>query len=173
MIDSALLVIDVQYGLFHESTPIYKAKTLLDNVLSLVSRAQAAGVPVIYVQHCEEEGLVKDTEAWQLHPRLAPRPTDPLVFKEYGNAFKATPLQEILTARGVNRLVLCGLMTPYCVQSTCLGALALGYPVTLAADAHSTNGEQVAKVIKEWNTKLQAAGAVIKPTVEITFVPAA
>ena len=165
----ALLVIDVQRGLFQKSTPIYHAETLLDNILALVSRAQAAGAPVIYVQHCAERDLVKGTEAWQLHPRLAPRPTDPLVFKEHGNAFEATPLQEILTARGVNRLVLCGLMTPYCVQSTCLGALALGYPVTLAADAHSTNGEQVAKVIKEWNAKLQAAGAVVKPTAEIAF----
>jgi len=71
--------------------------------------------------------------------------------------------------RTVNRLVICGLMTPYCVQSTCLGALALGYPVTLAADGVSIDSKQVAKLIKEWNVKLQAAGAVVNPTAEIAF----
>ena len=165
----ALLVIDVQRGLFQKSTPIYHAETLLDNILALVSRAQAAGAPVIYVQHCAERDLVKGTDAWQLHPRLAPRPTDSLVFKEHGNAFESTPLQEILTARRVDRLVACGLVTHGCVKATCLGALALGYPVTLAADAHSSYSQKADQLIKDWNAKLQAAGAVVKPTTEIVF----
>jgi len=169
MCQSALLVIDVQRGLFQKSTPIYHTESLLDNILTLVNRAQTAGAPIIYVQHCANRDLVKGSEAWQLHPRLAPRHVDPLVYKEHGNAFEATPLREILTERRVVRLVVCGLVTHGCVKATCLGALALGYPLTLAADAHSSYSKKADQLITEWNAKLQAAGAVLQPTAEIAF----
>jgi nicotinamidase-related amidase len=69
----ALLVIDVQQGLFEKSTPIYKADELLENITTLVDRAHLGGAPVIYVQHSAAKHLVKGSAEWQLHPQLNPR----------------------------------------------------------------------------------------------------
>jgi nicotinamidase-related amidase len=50
----ALLVIDVQKGLFKKSTPIYKAEQLLGNINTLIRRAEHAGAPVVYIQHANK-----------------------------------------------------------------------------------------------------------------------
>ncbi len=68
----ALLIIDVQQGLFRKSTPIYKAEELLQNIHTLVDRAHRAGVPVFYVQHSDQKALVINSQDWQLHSELHP-----------------------------------------------------------------------------------------------------
>jgi nicotinamidase-related amidase len=92
--DVALLVIDVQQGLFDKSTPIYKADELLSHIGTLVDRAHRAGAPVFYVQHSAQKWLVKGSDEWQLHPRLHPLDTDHIVHRRHGNAFEETTLQE-------------------------------------------------------------------------------
>ena len=87
---SALLIIDVQRGLFANPTPVYKEEELLDNILDLVDHAHQAGVPVVYIQHCGQKSLIKGSQEWQLHPRLQPERKDWLVYKENSNAFEGT-----------------------------------------------------------------------------------
>ena len=65
----ALLVIDVQKGLFKKSTPIYKAEQLLRNINTLIRHAEHAGAPVVYIQHANKM-LVEGTDDWELHPEL-------------------------------------------------------------------------------------------------------
>ncbi len=165
----ALLVIDVQQGLFNKSTPIYRAEDLLRNINSLVNRAHQAGAPVVYVQHSAAKQLVKGSQDWQLHRGLQPQRSDSIVHKEHGNAFEATPLQEILQAQGVKDVVICGLVTHGCVRATCLGALELGYRVVLAGDAHSSYSKDAARLIEEWNQKLGDLGVEVKLSGEIEF----
>jgi len=86
----ALLIIDVQQGLFEKSTPIYKADALLKNIGTLVDRAHRAGAPVFYVQHSDKRFLVKGSDRWQLHPRLHPLDTDHIIHKQHGNASEDT-----------------------------------------------------------------------------------
>jgi nicotinamidase-related amidase len=165
----ALLVIDVQRGLFRKSTPLYQAQELLQNISLLVERAHEAGAPVVYVQHSAAKQLVKGSPDWELHPDLQPLRSDSIVHKEHGNAFDATPLHEILQARGVKSVVICGLVTHGCVRATCLGALELGYQVTLARDAHSSYSKDAACLIEEWNQKLNELKVELKLTDEIEF----
>jgi nicotinamidase-related amidase len=114
-IRQALLVIDVQRGLFEKPIPIYRADELLDHVTSLASNAHRAGVTVIYVQHASKAGLVEGSTAWQLHPRLKPLKKDVAIQKSHPSAFEGTELGEVLLARGVKRLILTGLVTHGCV----------------------------------------------------------
>ncbi len=67
--NAALLVIDVQKGLFERSTPIFNGEQVLENINALIVRARQAGVPVIFIQHANESTLVKESDAWQLHPK--------------------------------------------------------------------------------------------------------
>lgn len=166
---TALLVIDVQQGLFQKSTPIYKAEALLQNINLLVERAHRAGVPVIYIQHDDTRGLVKGSPDWQLHPRLQPLPAESLIYKQHPNAFEETNLGEVLQGKGVTRLVVCGMVTHGCVRASCIGALELGYQVALASDAHSSYSPQAAELIEKWNEKLGALNAEVTPSAAITF----
>jgi nicotinamidase-related amidase len=166
---TALLVIDVQEGLFTRPTPIYRADEFLRKVNNLMDRARAAGVPVIFIQHANENTLVRDTPEWQLHPQIQPLTGEPIVHKLQGNAFLDTDLADILRERQAGHLVLCGLVTHGCVKSTCLGALELGYRVTLVQDGHSSFSKEAPQLIEEWNKKLGKLGAELKAAEEVEF----
>jgi len=166
---AALLVIDVQDGMFHKSTPVYRAEQLIHNINHLVERAHQCGAPVVYVQHCGQRDLVRGTPGWQLHPDLRPLDTDPIVHKEQGNAFENTTLSEILNARQVGRVVVTGMVTHGCVKATCLGARELGYPVTLVTDAHSSYSQDAAALIEKWHANLSKEGVTLLPTVQVQF----
>ena len=97
---AALLVIDVQQGLFRKSTPIYRAEPLLNTLEALIERAHAAGTLVAYIQHASARVLPFGSADWQLHPRLQPGEGDLVVHKQHGNAFEDTPLHGELAARG-------------------------------------------------------------------------
>jgi len=166
---TALLVIDVQRGLFEKSSPIYKAQEVLANINALVDRARAQGAPVVFVQHCSDAVLPEGSEEWMLHPEMKPAEGDLRILKHHGSSFEKTPLQEELQKRGVSRIVACGLVTNGCVRAACLDGVKLGYRVALASDAHSNYNKKAAQVIDEWHGKLRAAGVELKPATEIAF----
>jgi nicotinamidase-related amidase len=165
----ALLVIDVQQGLFQKSHPIFKADELLNNINALVEQAHKVGVPVFYIQHSDQRDLIQGSDAWQLHPRLRPIEGDGIIFKQKSNSFEETNLDEILRSKGVDSLVVTGLVTHGCVKNGCMGAKQLGYKVTLVQDAHSNYSAKAAQLIEEWNEKLRAENVELKSASEIIF----
>ena len=165
----ALLIIDVQKGLFERSTPIYRADELLDKIHTLVDRAHRAGIPVFYVQHANKTTLVKGSDAWQLHPGLRPTERDVVIHKRHGNAFEETILEDDLKSRDIRSLVVTGLVTHGCVRATCIAAKELGYRVILVRDGHSNFNRRAARLIAEWNRKLGEGVAELKSADEIDF----
>ena len=92
----ALLVIDVQKGLFQRSTPIYRAERVLENINILINKARQNDTPVIFIQHSNKNTLVKGSNAWQLHPEIQPLDDEDIIHKLHGNAFEGTNLHEEL-----------------------------------------------------------------------------
>ena len=131
---TALLVVDVQNGVV---TGSHERDAVVANITSLVDRARAQGVPVVWVAH-SDAGLVRDSEEWQYVRELAREESEPLVHKQYGDSFEATDLEQVLAAAGVGRVVVAGAQTDMCIRSTIHGAFARGYDVTLVGDAHTT-----------------------------------
>ena len=168
-IKTALLVIDVQKGLFEKGTPIYNADQLLDNINALVDKAHAAGAAVFYIQHCDERDLSRDSHGWELHSRLQPNQKDFYLLKEKSNSFEGTNLDQQLKVLGVENVIVTGLVTHGCVKNGCLGAKEHGYHVTLVGDGHSSFSAKASKLIEEWNEKLTAEGVLVKPAAEISF----
>ena len=164
---TALLVIDIQKGLFERANPIYQADDFLATVNALIDRARRAGVPVIYIQHSNQRELLKGSDAWQLHPDLHPPEGEPVIHKLHGNAFQKTALDDELKSLGVESLVVTGLVTHGCVQATCTGALELGYRVTLVSDGHSNFHKQPEKIIREWSQKMSEKGVELQPSEKI------
>ncbi len=136
---SALLLIDIQQGMFGPQEICHRPERLLENASGLLSRARERGLPVIHVQHCETEGpLTHKSASWAIHPAVAPRPGETVIEKWACSAFYNTTLDAHLRAAGIGRLIVAGLQSEYCVDTACRVAQSLGYAVTLAADAHST-----------------------------------
>jgi nicotinamidase-related amidase len=132
--NTALVVIDVQNGVVSGA---YERDRVVANIASLVDRARAAGVEVVWVQHHSDE-LARDSEPWQLVPELARGDAEPLVHKTYGDSFEETDLESVLAERGVGRLLVAGAQTDECIRSTLHGAIVRGYDATLVSDAHTT-----------------------------------
>ncbi|GGS72588.1 isochorismatase [Planobispora rosea] len=132
--NTALLVIDVQNGVVAAA---HDRDRVIANIDSLVAKARAEGVAVVWVQHSSDE-LKRDSDAWQYVPELVRQDSEPLVHKNYGDSFEATELEALLAERGVGRLVVTGAQTDGCIRSTMHGAFTRGYDVTLVGDAHTT-----------------------------------
>ncbi|MEV6306606.1 cysteine hydrolase family protein [Actinoplanes sp. NPDC051861] len=132
---TALLVIDVQNGVVAGAP---RRDDVIANINALVDKARTEDVPVVWVQHSDDGGLARDTEAWQYVPELARRDDEPLVHKRYGDSFEATDLEDLLADRGVGRLVVTGAQSDACIRSTIHGGFVRGYDVTLVSDAHTT-----------------------------------
>ena len=131
---TALLVIDAQNGVLASA---HRRDPLVANIATLVDRARAEAVPVVWVQHSSDE-LPIDSEVWQIVPALAPANGEAVIRKEYGDSFEATDLEQVLAGAGIGHLVVVGAQTDVCVRSTLHGGFTRGYDATLVSDAHTT-----------------------------------
>lgn len=137
---SALLVIDVQRALFDPDPRPFEADAVIARINALAARARAAGAPVVFIQH-ERPGhaLAFGEPGWALETQLLVAPDDTFVRKTTPDSFLRTELADHLQRRGTERVVICGYATQFCVDTTTRRAAALGWPVLLAADAHTTH----------------------------------
>jgi nicotinamidase-related amidase len=173
---SALLIIDVQKGLF--TPPPADAKATIDRINSLSTAARRAGVPVIFIQHqTPDDELAHGSDAWQIDRRLQVKDGDHRVEKTTPDSFLRTGLGPLLVANGVSHLVVCGYSSEFCVDTTTRRAAGLGYPVTLAADAHTSHdkahatGQQIRDHHNATLSSIESFGVLINalPTAEIHF----
>ena len=132
--NTALVVIDVQNGVVKAA---HERDAVVANIAGLVDKARREQVPVVWVQHSDEQ-LARGSDDWRIVPELAPDDAEPLGEKNYGDAFEGTSLETVLSGLGVGRLIVAGAQTDACVRSTLHGAFARGYDATLVSDAHTT-----------------------------------
>ena len=135
--NTALLVVDVQTCVV-QGTP--RRDAVVANVGTLVEKARREQVPVVWVQHSDEQ-IVRGSDGWRIVPELTPDDAEPLVEKQYGDSFEDTSLESVLSGLGVGRLMVVGAQTDACIRSTLHGALARGYDATLVSDAHTTEDQ--------------------------------
>jgi nicotinamidase-related amidase len=157
--NKALLVIDVQAGLIDGPKRAFKGAETVAQIKSLIDKARASGAPVIYVQHdgAENHPLKVGSPWWQIHPDIAPAEGETVVHKRASDSFYETSLQAELDAMGIEKLVVVGCMTDYCVDTTSRRAISLGYDVDLVTDGHTTWDSDVltaAQIIAHHNNTL-------------------
>jgi len=154
-----LLIVDVQVGVMRES---WDAARVIDNVSRVVERARAELVPVIWVQHSNEQ-LPHGSPEWRWVPELEPATAERLIHKRFNSSFERTELEQELAKLGATHIVLAGAATNWCIRATAYGALDRGYDLTLVKDAHTTgtieldNGLRIeaASVIQELNIAMK------------------
>src|SRR4051794_39626060 len=135
--NAALLVIDVQNGVVEEA---HERDAVVANIGSLVEKARREQVPVVWVQHSDDQ-LARGSDRWRIVPELTPGAAEPLVEKNYDDAFDDTTLETVLSGLGVGRLVIVGAQTDACIRSALHGAFVRGYDAMLVSDAHTTEDQ--------------------------------
>ena len=148
----ALLIIDVQNDYFPGGTcelyHPYEAEKVIQN---LISESRRINRPIVYIQHFNEPDdyfFLEGTKGAEISDRIAPEPEDKVIVKRYPNSFLETELDAYLKGIGVDKLIVCGMMTHMCVDTTVRAAMDHGYEVTVVADACATmdlvfNGETI------------------------------
>ncbi|WP_440604137.1 cysteine hydrolase family protein [Bacillus sp. GB_SG_008] len=136
----ALIVIDVQEGMYTAGVPVHNRSGLLQNLQEVIQKCRTHDIPVIYVQHNGTEGhpLEKGTPGWHIHSKITPMSNEVVAEKETPDSFHETNLRAVLQEKGIKHLFICGLQTEYCVDTTVRRAFSEGYKVTLIHGAHST-----------------------------------
>lgn len=174
--DLALIIIDIQIGVFDGSSipPVSGAKKLLSNITLLIEKARDAAVPIIFVQHKgeREHPLEHGTKGWDFHPKLAVTDKDPVIQKSTPDSFYHTDLQDNLVSRNIKRLMIAGIQSEFCIDTTCRQAFSLGYEVILIEDAHSTwDTDQLnaSQIINHHNSTLSEWFVSLKRINEIDF----
>jgi nicotinamidase-related amidase len=137
---TALLVIDVQKDVVGNA---FERDRVVANIATLVDKARAEDVPVLWVQHSAQD-MPRGSEGWEYVAELERLDAEPLVHKTYADSFEDTDLEERLAEREVGRLVVTGAQSDECVRGTLHGALVRGYDATLVSDAHTTED------MREW-----------------------
>ncbi len=138
---TALLIIDMQQGLCEGEGAAFESPRVIDSINQVAAKARAAGAVVIFIQHESTGGYLRfETREWQLADGLRAEPTELRIRKTTPDSFLRTDLEEVLKRHAVTDLAICGMHTEFCVDTTTRRALALGYPVVLLADAHTSAG---------------------------------
>lgn len=156
---SALLVIDMQRFFLDPNSPTFTCGGLaiLPNVKRLIEAFREAGRPVVFTRHVHHpEGFDAGIMGWwwdgmcregspesEVHPDLAPLPDEKQVLKHRYSAFYNTDLETILRCQGIEDLVICGLMTNLCCESTARDAYFRDYRVFFPADGNGSVCEEL------------------------------
>ena len=172
----ALLIIDMQKGSFTAATPRFDAKGVVQRINTLAAIFRKQQLPVIYIQHngTGTGEFEKHNTDWEILDELVVEPSDILIDKTANDCFYRSGLQSALEESGVEKLLITGCATDFCVESTIQSALAKDFNVTVVADGHTT-GERphlnAEKVIAHynwvWNNMIPTNGKIGTKTFEV------
>lgn len=155
----ALLIIDVQNDYFPGGkNELYHPEQALHNIQTLLTTFREKKNPIYYIQHISSNPnyfFAEGTTGANIHDGITPRLEEPIIIKHAPNSFFQTELQSELQKAQITNLVVCGMMTHMCVDTTVRAAKDLGYDIQLISDACTTmdlvwKGETIpAKVVNQ------------------------
>lgn len=172
---TALLIVDVQVAMFsYENEVLYNGEQVLENICVLLQKARSTNTPVIFIQHTgsDDDEFGRGKPTWQIHPRIEPLESEQIVEKRTWDSFHNTVLDEVLKQQGIRQLVIAGMQTEFCMDTTCRRAFSMGYENILVQDAHSTFDGKVLKasqIVQHHNSVLGGRFVKLKTTQEIDF----
>ncbi len=153
----ALLIIDVQNDYFPGgSFELNRAEETMKVIQGLIQQFRAVQLPIIYVQHLGSSTstfLGEGTQGAMIHPDIQPLEKDTVVVKHHPNSFKQTNLKQVLDQKEIDELVVCGMMSHMCVDTTVRAAKDFDYKITVIENACTTRD-------LKWKTEIIPAETV-------------
>ena len=136
----ALLIIDMQVGLFTDETPRYDAEGVVSRINALARTIRKNKGLVIFIQHDGPQGdtFEPGSPGWQFLPTLKVNPDDIIINKTSCDSFYKTKLKKVLDQKKIKKVVITGCATDGCVDSTVRAAVSHDLNVIVVADGHTT-----------------------------------
>ncbi|GGH27338.1 cysteine hydrolase family protein [Paenibacillus segetis] len=152
MKNTALLVVDVQNALVWAQP--FEIETIINNIKRLIEVSRENNVEVIYIQHSDPIGdeLEPNSEGWKIYDEISPNPNETVINKNYNSAFRGTNLHEYLDSKDIDQLIITGMQTEYCIDTTCKVAFEYGFKLVIPEKSNTTfdNGSFSAKGLYEY-----------------------
>lgn len=168
----ALLVVDMQVGLFEGDSPRYDAQGVVQRINEIARVVRATGGMVIFIQHEDDGDLQRGTGAWEILPALERADADLCVHKQACDSFYETDLPGLLEQHGAREIIITGRATDFCVDTTVRAAASRDYDVVVVEDAHTTRDRphlDARSIIRHHNWMWQN---LILPRKEVNVLPA-
>lgn len=147
-----LIIIDMQEALVAGKP--YNEEITLNNIELLISKCRENNVEVIYVRHDGGKGdeLEYGSSGWQIHSKIMPKDGEKIIEKRFNSAFRDTELKNYLDEKGIDTLILVGMQTEYCFDTTCKVAFEYKFNLIIPEEANTTfdNEQMSGKEIYEY-----------------------
>lgn len=140
---TALLLIDIQNDYFENGRmPLSDSDKVCENAKFLLGKFRMNQLPVIHIQHIATRPsatfFLPDTVGAEIHEKVKPLDHEKLIIKHYPNSFRETDLLDYLKQNAITDLVVCGMMTHVCIDTTVRAAKDFGFNIVLISDACAT-----------------------------------
>jgi nicotinamidase-related amidase len=141
--NKALVIIDIQNDYFENGAmQLVGAEKACNNAKLVLEKFRKEQMPVIHIQHIANRPgatfFIPETKGVEIHKVVKPISKEKVIVKHFPNSFRETELLEYLKSKKITDLVICGMMTHMCVDSTARAAKDLGYSCILIGDACAT-----------------------------------
>ncbi|MBP7736819.1 MAG: cysteine hydrolase [Spirochaetes bacterium] len=140
---TALLIIDVQNDYFPEGRmELHNSVDACSKIKDLLGHFRDHSMPVIYIQHVSIKPgatfFLPDTHGVEIHDNVKPGPGEKVITKNYPNSFRNTELNDYLKNNNISKLVIVGMMTHMCIDTSVRAAFDLGYECIVVGDCCAT-----------------------------------
>jgi len=140
---TALVLIDIQKDYFPGGKrELFLPVVTAEHAKALLSYFRQNDMDVFHIQHVSQnenaEYFRPNTEGIEIHPSVSPMPSEPVFVKHFPDAFWDTGLEQALRAKQIDALVICGMMSHMCIDTSVRAAKRLHFDVLLAEDACTT-----------------------------------
>jgi nicotinamidase-related amidase len=144
---AALVLIDLQNDYFPGGTmELVGAEAAVSQARNLLQAFRGRGLPIFHIQHIAKRPgatfFLPGTKGAEIHAAVTPGAGEALITKHFPNGFRETNLLEALRGAGASKLVIAGMMTHMCVDTTVRAAADLGFECRLAQDGCATRALQ-------------------------------
>ncbi len=118
----------------------YKFTEVLSNIKTLLEKFRMLNQPLIFIQHDDGAGteLEVNTHGWEIVKEIAPLPGERVIPKHFNSAFRQTTLEKELKEMNITKLVIVGLQTEYCIDTTIRVAFEKGFDVIIPELTNTT-----------------------------------
>lgn len=155
------VIVDMQNGVV---TSAYDKDRIIENINHVLKSARNKRVPVIWVQHSDDE-LKDKSKEWEIVPDFKIENEDYKIEKHFNSAFERTNLDNLLEELGATEIVLAGAATNWCIRATAYGALDRGYDLSLISDGHTTKTIEI-----DDGKRIEAKDIIIELNIVMSYV---
>lgn len=135
---SLLLIIDMQKAMTYEDA--YNFNIVVENIKKLLIKFRNENKPVVYVQHTGKDGSIicEEASGWPIIDELSPTKGETIVHKRFNSGFKETNLEEILKGYDPDDIVIVGMQTEYCIDTTIRVGFEKGFKFIIPENTNTT-----------------------------------